>query len=201
MGCGIASGENRAIEAAQKAIASPLLEGVNIRGAKSVLLNITGSSNLTIQEINEGNSVIFEAAGEEANVIFGCVRKEDMNDYVSYTVIATGFDSARKSFAASSFKPQTKKTGEQLSFRGGFNFMDADNIDKEDLEVPTILRVKSPSTQMDESEEEETEKSFTENASRYSWAKEKMEQKETNKDSNEDDDDDESSSFLRMIMD
>ncbi len=200
MGCGIASGENRAIEAAQKAIASPLLEGVNIRGAKSVLLNITGSSNLTIQEINEGNSIIFEAAGEEANVIFGCVRKEDMNDYVSYTVIATGFDTARKSFAAGSFKPQEKKTGEQLSFRGGFNFMDADSIDKEDLEVPTILRVKSPSTQMDDSEEEENEKSFTENASRYSWAKEKMEQKEQTKKEN-DDDDDESSSFLRMIMD
>jgi cell division protein FtsZ len=200
MGCGIASGENRAIEAAQKAIASPLLEGVNIRGAKSVLLNITGSSNLTIQEINEGNSVIFEAAGEEANVIFGCVRKEEMNDYVSYTVIATGFDSGRKSFMAGVSKPQEKKTGEQLSFRGGFNFMDAENIDKEDLEVPTILRVKSPSTQMDDSEEEETDKSFTENASRYSWAKEKMEQKEkTNKEN--DDDDDESSSFLRMIMD
>ena len=199
MGCGIASGENRAIEAAQKAIASPLLEGVNIRGAKSVLLNITGSSNLSIQEINEGNSVIFEAAGEEANVIFGCVRKEEMNDYISYTVIATGFDSARKSFAASSFKPQEKKTGEQLSFRGGFNFMDADSIDKEDLEVPTILRVKSPATQMDDSEEDETEKSFTENASRYSWAKEKMEKKEQSK--KEDDDDDESSSFLRMIMD
>lgn len=199
MGCGIASGENRAIEAAQKAIASPLLEGVNIRGAKSVLLNITGSSNLTIQEINEGNNVIFEAAGEEANVIFGCVRKEEMNDYVSYTVIATGFDSARKSFAASSFKPQEKKTGEQLSFRGGFNFMDADSIDKEDLEVPTILRVKSPSTQLDDSEEEEIEKSFTENASRYSWAKEKMEKKEQAK--KEDDDEDESSSFLRMIMD
>jgi cell division protein FtsZ len=199
MGCGIASGENRAIEAAQKAIASPLLEGVNIRGAKSVLLNITGSSNLTIQEINEGNNVIFEAAGEEANVIFGCVRKEEMNDYVSYTVIATGFDSARKSFAASSFKPQEKKTGEQLSFRGGFNFMDADSIDKEDLEVPTILRVRSPSTQLDDSEQEETEKSFTENASRYSWAKEKMEKKEQSK--KEDDDEDESSSFLRMIMD
>jgi cell division protein FtsZ len=200
MGCGIASGENRAIEAAQKAIASPLLEGVNIRGAKSVLLNITGSSNLTIKEINEGNNVIFEAAGEEANVIFGCVRKEEMNDYVSYTVIATGFDSGRKSFATGSIKSQEKKTGEQLSFRGGFNFMDADNIDKEDLEVPTILRVKSPSTQMDESEEEETEKSFTENASRYSWAKEKMEQKNQSE-KEEDDDDDESSSFLRMIMD
>jgi cell division protein FtsZ len=201
MGCGIASGENRAIEAAQKAISSPLLEGVNIRGAKSVLLNITGSSNLTLQEINEGNNVIFEAAGEEANVIFGCVRKEEMNDYISYTVIATGFDSARKTFAQSSFKNETKKTGEQLSFRGGFNFLDTANIDKEDLDVPTILRVKSPSSQLDEPEEdEEAETSMSENASRYSWAKEKMEQQNPNKKSNEDDDD-ESSSFLRMIMD
>src|SRR3989339_1263776 len=95
MGCGIASGENRAIEAAQKAISSPLLEGINIKGAKSVLLNVTGSNNLTMQEINEGNNVIFEAAGEEANVIFGCVKKEEMNDYVSYTVIATGFESSQ----------------------------------------------------------------------------------------------------------
>lgn len=199
MGCGIASGENRAVEAAQKAISSPLLEGVNIKGAKSVLLNVTGSSNLSMQEINEGNNVIFEAAGEEANVIFGCVRKEDMNDYVSYTVIATGFDTARKTFAASHFKPHAKKNGEQLSFRGGFNFMDKDNIDKQDLEVPTILRVKSPEAQMDE-EEETAERSFSPDASRYSWAKEKMEKKEPEK-KKEDDDDDESSSFLRMIMD
>jgi cell division protein FtsZ len=199
MGCGIASGENRTVEAAQKAISSPLLEGVNIRGAKSVLLNISGSSNLTLQEINDGNNVIFEAAGEEANVIFGCVRKEEMNDYVSYTVIATGFDSAKRSFAASTFKSQSKKPGEQLSLRGGFNFMDTTNVDKEDLDVPTILRVKSPSSQMDEPVDDEEDKSFSENASRYSWAKEKMEQKDPNKKS--DDDDDESSSFLRMIMD
>ena len=199
MGCGIASGENRTVEAAQKAISSPLLEGVNIRGAKSVLLNISGSSNLTLQEINDGNNVIFEAAGEEANVIFGCVRKEEMNDYVSYTVIATGFDSAKRSFAASTFKSQSKKPGEQLSLRGGFNFMDTTNVDKEDLDVPTILRVKSPSSQMDEPADDEEEKSFSENASRYSWAKEKMEQKDPNKKSDEDDD--ESSSFLRMIMD
>ncbi|MEJ2494930.1 MAG: cell division protein FtsZ, partial [Ignavibacteriaceae bacterium] len=108
MGCGIASGEHRTIEAAQKAISSPLLEGLNIKGAKSVLLNVTGSSNLTMQEINEGNNIIFEAAGEEANVIFGCVRKEEMNDYVSYTVIATGFDSARKTFKSAEPKQQTK---------------------------------------------------------------------------------------------
>jgi cell division protein FtsZ len=200
MGCGIASGDNRAIEAAQKAISSPLLEGVNIKGAKSVLLNVTGSSNLTMHEINEGNNVIFEAAGEEANVIFGCVRKEEMNDYVSYTVIATGFDAGRKSFQGFSSKAQTKKPGEQLSLRSGFNFLDGDNIDKEDLEVPTILRVKSPLTQMDDEEEDaNAEKSFTTESSRYSWAKDKNEKKEPEKKS--DDDDDESSSFLRMIMD
>jgi hypothetical protein len=122
-----------------------------------------------------------------------------MNDYVSYTVIATGFDSARKTFAQSNFKSQAKKTGEQLSFRGGFNFMDTSNIDKEDLDIPTILRVKSPSSQIEEPENDEPETSLSENASRYSWAKEKMEEKHSNKKSN--DDDDESSSFLRMIMD
>ncbi len=201
MGCGIASGENRAIEAAQKAISSPLLEGLNIKGAKSVLLNVTGSNNLTMKEINEGNNVIFEAAGEEANVIFGCVRKEEMNDYVSYTVIATGFDSSRKTFAVGGTKPQTKKPGEQLSFRGGFNFLNPDNIDKDDLEVPTILRVKSPSSQMDDKEEDDemAESTFAAESSRYSWARERMEKKENDKKS--DDDDDESSSFLRMIMD
>jgi cell division protein FtsZ len=92
MGSGIASGENRAIEAAQKAISSPLLEGVNIKGAKSVLINVTGSNTMTMQEINEGNNVIFETVGNEANVIFGVVKKEEMNDYISYTVIATGFN-------------------------------------------------------------------------------------------------------------
>jgi len=207
MGCGISSGENRAIEAAQKAISSPLLEGLNIRGAKSVLLNVSGSSNLTMAEINEGNNVIFEAAGEEANVIFGCVRKEEMNDYVSYTVIATGFDSARRSFPVVKSKPEIKGKQESLKFRGGFNFSDTDNIDKEDLEVPTIIRVNlnSPNASIGDSEEDNEEKeleesTFSIDASRYSWAKQKMEKEEPDNKSN-DDDDDESSSFLRMIMD
>ena len=207
MGCGIASGENRAIEAAQKAISSPLLEGLNIKGAKSVLLNVSGSSNLTMEEINEGNNVICEAAGEEANVIFGCVRKEEMNDYVSYTVIATGFDSARKSFPIVKSKPELKGNPDSLEFRGGFNFLDTDNIDKEDLEVPTILRVNidSPNASIGDIEEDNDEKELEEStlsidASRYSWAKQKMENEEHDNKS-KDDDDDESSSFLRMIMD
>jgi len=123
-----------------------------------------------------------------------------MNDYVSYTVIATGFDSGRKTFITPANKSELKKTGEQLSFRGGFNFMDNDSVDKQDLEVPTIIRVQSPDTQLENAEEDElAESSFTAEASRYSWAKQRMEKKEPEKKS--DNDDDESSSFLRMIMD
>ncbi len=92
MGQGTANGDNRAMEAAEKAISSPLLEGMSIKGAKKVLINITGSSNLTMNEIEAGNNVIMDAVGEEADIIFGWVVKEDMEDFVSYTVIATGFE-------------------------------------------------------------------------------------------------------------
>lgn len=195
MGCGIASGENRAIEAAQKAISSPLLEGVNIKGAKSVLLNVTGSSTMTMQEINEGNNVIFEAAGEEANVIFGVVKKEEMNDYISYTVIATGFDSARSNYGPKTIatrKPSITKL--QDSVQSGFSFSSQENVDSQDLDVPTILRVNSPKASIEDDEDKNTPSGFSVDASRYSWAKEKAEKKD---DSNNDD----SSSFLRMIMD
>jgi cell division protein FtsZ len=203
MGCGIASGENRAIEAAQKAISSPLLEGVSIKGAKSVLLNVTGSSNLTMQEINEGNNVIFEAAGEEANVIFGCVRKEEMNDYVSYTVIATGFDAAQSGFSsrpAAQTKPKDKEV-----FRGGFNFLESNDVDTTDLDVPTILRVKSPKSTLEDSqdknkkEENPPQSGFNFESSRYNWAKDKKKREEEEPVSRNNDED--SSSFLRMIMD
>lgn len=199
MGCGIASGENRAIEAAQKAISSPLLEGVSIKGAKSVLVNVTGSSNMTMQEINEGNNVIFEAAGEEANVIFGVVRKEEMNDYISYTVIATGFNSAKTFTAAKTSAVNKKKQNLSDHLRSGFmpSIFDQGDIDKQDLDTPTILRVNSPKTQLDDNddEEKETPAGFSIDASRYSWSKQKAERKDDS------DDDDESSSFLRMIMD
>ncbi|MCH8325677.1 MAG: cell division protein FtsZ [Bacteroidetes bacterium] len=198
MGCGIASGENRAIEAAQKAISSPLLEGLNIKGAKSILLNVTGSNNLTMQEINEGNNVIFEAAGEEANVIFGCVRKDEMNDYVSYTVIATGFDSARA-------KPAYKKTTENKekgTFRGGFDFLKTTDIDQDDLDIPTIMRVNKPKASLEKEEETPTENGFKFESSRYNWAKDKAEKKKKKEEEEVNSDDEkDSSSFLRMIMD
>jgi cell division protein FtsZ len=92
MGSGVASGENRAIEAAHAAISSPLLEGVSINGALGVLVNVTGGPTMSLVEVDEAVSVIHEAAGEEANVIMGAVIDENLGDEMMVTVIATGFN-------------------------------------------------------------------------------------------------------------
>ncbi len=92
MGMGVAKGTNRAIEAAQKAIASPLLEEGSVEGAKGVLLNITGGLNLSLQEVDEAASIIKEAADLQANIIVGQVLDPEMDDEIVVTVIATGFD-------------------------------------------------------------------------------------------------------------
>ena len=94
MGTGTASGENRAVEAAQRAISSPLLEDNTIQGARGVLLNITGGPNMTLYEINEASSLIQAEAHEDANIIFGTVVDETMGDEIRITVIATGFENA-----------------------------------------------------------------------------------------------------------
>ena len=94
MGTGTASGENRAVEAAQKAISSPLLEDNTIQGARGVLLNITGGPDMTLFEINEASSLIQSEAHEDANIIFGTVVDERMGDEIRITVIATGFENA-----------------------------------------------------------------------------------------------------------
>jgi cell division protein FtsZ len=91
MGTAVRSGENRAIEAAQAAMASPLLEAGAIDGARGILINITGSSTLRLSEVNEASSLIQSAAHEDANIIFGAVLDEKMGDEVKITVIATGF--------------------------------------------------------------------------------------------------------------
>ncbi|MBZ5551309.1 MAG: cell division protein FtsZ [Acidobacteriia bacterium] len=91
MGTGIASGENRATEAATKAISSPLLEDQSVNGAKGVLINITGSSNLMLHEVHDASNIIFKAAHEDANIIFGAVLDDSMNENIKITVIATGF--------------------------------------------------------------------------------------------------------------
>jgi len=192
MGCGIASGEKRAIEAAQKAISSPLLEGINIKGAKNILLNVTSSSDLTMQEIDEGNQVIYEAAGEEANVIFGWVRKEDMNDYVSYTVIATGFDSKQKSSSTHSFNKSDETVVESKPreiFSGGFSISNDLPIDQNDLDTPTFIRVNGNRNFLNQVENIEKPGLNIRDIKTI---------KEDNPKSRDNDD---SSSFLRMMMD
>ncbi len=92
MGTGKASGQTRAKDAAQQAISSPLLENMNIIGARGVLLNITGGNNLGLHEINEAASIIYEQAHEDANIIIGSVIDESLNDEVIVTIIATGFE-------------------------------------------------------------------------------------------------------------
>jgi cell division protein FtsZ len=91
MGTAVRSGANRAVEAAQAAMASPLLEAGAIDGARGILINITGSSSLKLSEVNEASSLIQSAAHEDANIIFGAVLDEKMGDEVKITVIATGF--------------------------------------------------------------------------------------------------------------
>lgn len=194
MGCGVASGENRAIEAAQKAISSPLLEGVNIKGAKSVLLNVTGSSNITMEEINEGNNVIYQAAGEEANIIFGLVKKEEMNDYISYTVIATGFDTgSAKSYGAGTKKPFHLGASEPLFTRKGFSFGNTD-AEPEDLDVPTYFRVNGVKNIETPERNDDVQSGFA--IENYLDNKDKSKKQNDSRD-----DEDDSSSFLRMIMD
>jgi len=91
MGTGRSSGQNRAVEAAQMAVSSPLLEDVSISGAEGVLVNITGGRDLTLHEVNEAANVVVAAAGEEANVIFGAVIDPNMDGEMIITVVATGF--------------------------------------------------------------------------------------------------------------
>lgn len=92
MGMGRARGEHRAVEAAQRAIASPLLEDGSIQGARGVLINITGGPDLSLHEVTEASSIVQEAADPEANIIFGSVINDQLEEDVLVTVIATGFD-------------------------------------------------------------------------------------------------------------
>ena len=91
MGTGRATGENRAVDAASAAVCSPLLEDVSIHGAEGVLLNITGGRDLSLHEVNEASKVVTEAAGEDANIIFGAVIDPALDGEIVVTVVATGF--------------------------------------------------------------------------------------------------------------
>src|SRR5215213_6567197 len=99
MGTGFGRGENRAMEAAQEAISSPLLDNISISGAAGVLINITGGMDLAIDEVTTISSIIQETAGDEAEIIFGAVHEPSMKEEVRVTVIATGFERGDAAFA------------------------------------------------------------------------------------------------------
>ncbi len=128
MGIGVSSGENRATEAAKKAICSPLLE-TSIDGARGVLMNITGGANLSLYEVNEAADIVASAADQDVNMIFGAVIKEDLEDEILVTVIATGFEHRQEQKRPSS-KPE--KEDLKLDLRP---FNTSDNLD-----IPTFLR-------------------------------------------------------------
>ncbi|HYM80890.1 MAG TPA: cell division protein FtsZ [Candidatus Limnocylindria bacterium] len=147
MGTGRASGADRASAAAQAAVSSPLLEDVSIAGAEGVLVNITGGRDLTLHEVNEAASVVVNAAGEEANVIFGSVIDPNMDGELVITVIATGFGHAEPRLklidkgleTGEEFRhPQPWKREEAGNGRSKWVTKSAARGDS--LEVPTFLR-------------------------------------------------------------
>ncbi|MCR8983870.1 cell division protein FtsZ [Brevibacillus laterosporus] len=107
MGIGVASGENRAAEAARKAISSPLLE-TSIDGARGVLMNITGGNSLSLYEVNEAADIVSSAADPEVNMIFGAVINEDLKNEILVTVIATGFADNQRHVATATRRPQAE---------------------------------------------------------------------------------------------
>ena len=108
MGTGVAEGDSRAMDAANAAISSPLLEDASVKGARGVIINVTGGSDLSLIEVSEASAIIQEAAHEDANIIFGAVVDPKMEGRVKITVIATGFDrvaAARQATASSAMTP------------------------------------------------------------------------------------------------
>ncbi len=144
MGTGQAGGETRALEATQRAIASPLLEEASIEGAKGVLVNITGGSDLTLFEVNEASSIIQKAAHPEANIIFGAVIDERMQSDMKITVIATGFEQTAQ---AAGTAPQMQSTaavsGTGFPSPTIIRPMPPAPADPESFETPAFLRRKA----------------------------------------------------------
>ncbi len=141
MGSGVASGDNRAVEAAQKAISSPLLDEASVDGAQGVLINITGGEDLTLHEVNEASTLIQESAHDDAHIIFGAVIDPHISGEMRVTVIATGFDKAKPTNEILNPKPEQtvlrkvvdneKKATESSEAKS-----------EEETKIPTFQRIK-----------------------------------------------------------
>jgi cell division protein FtsZ len=153
MGTGIATGENRAVEAAQKAISSPLLEDNTIQGARGVLLNVSGGPDMTLFEVNEASTLVQMEAHDDANIIFGTVIDDSMGDEMRITVIATGFDTKEKNkqnvstisnfgshkredLSTPAFIRKEKSAENPVVIKMGM----IDDNENTDYEIPTFLR-------------------------------------------------------------
>ncbi len=164
MGTGMAAGESRSVEAAQKAISSPLLEDISIEGAKGLLINITGGQDMTLNEINEATTLIQKEAHEEANIIWGMVIDEKMHEEIRVTVIATGFGradekalskAASKKVAPISFSireglRETPKEPSRESFRESLNLNLKENFRENNRDIPTFIRKAKTKERFDE---------------------------------------------------
>lgn len=139
MGAGVAAGAHRAAVAAESAISSPLLEGVSIQGAQGVLVNITGGRSMTLLEVSEATQIIHDSAGDDANIIFGAVLDESMDDEIMVTVIATGFNN----------KPTF--TGLSVDEKPAVPYAPAEEVFAQQKTKPSVVRMTAPMT-MDEYE-------------------------------------------------
>lgn len=152
MGIGVANGENRAAEAARKAIMSPLLE-TSIDGARGVIMNITGGANLSLYEVNEAAEIVTEASDMEVNMIFGAIIDENMKDDIKVTVIATGFEN-KAAAPIPGRRPATSSTssssGESQESRSSSTLRPFGNQPASDqLDIPTFLRNRPRNTNND----------------------------------------------------
>jgi cell division protein FtsZ len=149
MGTGVASGDKRAVEAAQLAVSSPLLEDASVNGARGVIINITGGEDMSLLEVNDASSIIHEAADPDANIIFGAVVDPKMDGKMKVTVIATGFD--RRSVTPVDItnykRPKEVPVASEGFYRKGgdnltadFDFETSESEEGEDLDVPAFMR-------------------------------------------------------------
>jgi len=148
MGTGMASGENRSVEAAQRAISSPLLEDITIEGARGLLINITGGENMTLNEINEATTLIQKEAHEDANVIWGMVVDKAMKDEIRVTVIATGFGKKeeKRTFQFKRGAPISFGLREQNKDISDFSLSNKENH----RDIPAFMRKVKASERFDE---------------------------------------------------
>lgn len=154
MGTGVAKGEDRAVHAAELAIRSPLLDDVSIKGARGVLVNITGDEKMTLHEVSQATSVISEEAGEDANVIFGAVVRKDTAEEIQVTVIATGFEPREREiipiaetrsaevFSLGEYEetPAVAAAAAETYTRVGANVVNFSNCHEPNLDIPAFIR-------------------------------------------------------------